>query len=197
LLFQLGYVRLEGLSWPVFLPSLVLHPDDPGWHPSQTASLWAALREQGLLASDCQPDVSVPCLAGERFFQFIMFLGCSPQVALTAEDAAAGAPPCTVCFNEFDTVRLVAAQRRQPARCPDCGREALIDEAVADQMYTCANCNKRVPMHRLDWRQAAGFGRFFIEVSGIYPHEAVPTDRLLQKLRDFSHCDWKYFFFTG
>lgn len=91
-------------------------------------------------------------------------------------------------------MRFIAAQRRPPARCPHCRCEAVIDEPVADKVYTCPGCDERMRAHQLDWRQAAGFGRFFIEVSGIYPHEAVPADRLLQRLRDFSHGDWNYFF---
>ncbi len=176
------------------MPSLILHPDDPCWHPVQTGELRAALQEDGLLAAGCPADLSAACLVGEHFLRLIMFLGCSPQVTLTADASRDGQPLCTVRFNNFDSVRFVGAAPRSPARCPHCRAEVVIEVPRVDEACTCAGCNVSMPVQALDWRQAAGFGRFFIEVSGIYPHEAVPADRLLARLRDFSHCEWKYFF---
>ena len=37
----------------------------------------------------------------------------------------------------------------------------------------------------------AGFGRTFIEIRGIYPSEAVPTDALLDKLQRLADGPWK------
>jgi hypothetical protein len=172
----------------------MLHPDVPRWHPAQPAALWNVLQDEGLLAADCQAAEAAGCFAGEQFLQLIHFLGCSPKVALTVADATHGTPLCKVRFNQFEDVRFVAAQRRSPPRCPHCRSQAAINEPTVDEVYHCPDCHRHTPVHRLDWRQAAGFGRFFIEVSGIYPHEAVPAERLLQRLRDFSQGDWKYFY---
>jgi hypothetical protein len=46
----------------------------------------------------------------------------------------------------------------------------------------------------LDWRRGAGYASVFLEVGGIHPHEALPSDHLLHDLSLFSSCDWQHFF---
>jgi hypothetical protein len=47
----------------------------------------------------------------------------------------------------------------------------------------------------MNWRQLAGFGRFFIEVWGIFPHEAVPTEKLLKQLASHTPgVSWSFFY---
>lgn len=57
-------------------------------------------------------------------------------------------------------------------------------------------CGHVVAAPRARWRHTAGFGRLFVEIPGIYPHEAVPADRLLDALAAATGVRWDYFY-TG
>lgn len=45
-----------------------------------------------------------------------------------------------------------------------------------------------------NWRKSAGFARFFIEITEIYPKEAIPQPGLLSALETMSDERWKYFY---
>jgi hypothetical protein len=70
----------------------------------------------------------------------------------------------------------------------------LVSADVFDSHYRCRSCGEQHRLTDLDWRQGAGYGRFFIDINAIYPQEAVPSDKLLLALRDYSGRDWKYFY---
>ena len=91
------------------MPSLFLHTDDPLWRPQPPAVLAALLGELGLLgdqAACCDPG-RYP--AGHRFLQLLMFLGCSPQVALAPGDGDSGDAVCSVRLLAFDEMNGAVA----------------------------------------------------------------------------------------
>ncbi len=177
------------------MPSLLLHTSNPQWLPVELAELIQVLRRLGLVSTFCAEDQDSACWAGESFLSLIMFLGCSPQVQLDPHTAMAGQDACAIRFLTYPKVTFLSAAKRPVARCQHC-RTPLngSDDLKPGSSGVCAQCHVKLDAIELDWRQAAGFGRCFIEISGIYPHEAVPSDKLLNTLAKFSGNNWVYFY---
>ena len=177
------------------MPSLFFHAGDPHWTPEDPAHLTAVLRQLGFLGAPLEAAGGGAYRAGDEFLGLVMFLGCSPQVELDPDAAPAGAAVCYISIYQYPDVQFIAADRRPQPRCPQCRApvEPLPDLA-SDTLYHCEECNTASPLHAIDWRHAAGFGRCFIEVHGIYPQEAVPVDKLLQQLETCSGSKWDYFY---
>lgn len=173
------------------MPALLLHPADPYWLPTDVDGFLDRLRHSGLIGGR---DDSERWLTGERFMQWVMFLGCSPQLALHPD----AAPEGDYCYLRLrlhrDGPRFVSAHRRPAPRCPMCRTPLTKEPTPADvaALHTCEACTRQVPLHALDWRRAAGFASCFIEVNGVYPHEAVPADSLLAELAAWSACAWTF-----
>ena len=47
----------------------------------------------------------------------------------------------------------------------------------------------------LDWRRQAGCGRLLLEVTDVFPGEAVPVSALLRGLEGLGAGPWRYFYF--
>ena len=92
-----------------------------------------------------------------------------------------------------------------PPRCIECRRR---EESWADVIaawnadpeayrWSCPACGHQARPFDLDWRQSAGFGRFFVEVWGIHPAEAIPSDALLDALTRSTRKPWSFFYWQG
>jgi len=177
------------------MPSLLLHADDPLWQAADPDSLAGALHQLGLIGSFTASEHVAEFLAGEEFLRLVMFLGCSPQVVLDPVLAQQGQAVCLIRLLSYREVTLLTAKSMPAVRCTKC--RAAVDRSSAgsfEARYRCQQCGNECRVSDLDWRQSAGFGRCFIEVNGIHPHEAVPSDKLLNALHAYSHCNWKYFY---
>ena len=172
------------------MPSLLLHPVDACWVPDDQGSFVHDLTRLGLIGTACEDGFR----AGQRFLELVMFLGCSPQVSLDPPPAGDSQPVCRLVLHSHSGVQFLSAKPRPAVRCPHCRLQAEVTEGAAhDSPYICG-CGRSSALSGLDWRRGAGFGRFFLEISGIYPHEAVPADKLLECLRHTAGTDWRYFY---
>lgn len=177
------------------MASLLLHPGDMWWRPDETAPFVARLHDIGLLRYESVPEETACYPAGPEFLKLLMFLGCSPNVALAPGAGDDIQEPCTVRLLSFATPVLLSAQPLPAARCRHCRAGASLPPAFDfTTRYQCGNCGATGTVADLDWRQGAGCARLFLEVSGIHPHEAVPSDSLLDQLAAFSGGGWRYFF---
>ena len=132
---------------------------------------------------------------GSQFLGLVSFLGCSPRAVLDAGRSENGQPACFVRLHQYPDVRFMADMRSLRVRCPQC-RTAVtaVDTDAHDASFTCSDCAGTIAVSQLDWRQSAGFGRCFLEIGSIHPHEAVPSDGLLLRLREYSGTGWRYFY---
>jgi hypothetical protein len=177
------------------MPSLFFHADDPLWQPQRTDALVALLQQLGLLGSETELNGSGRYFAGDGFLQLLMFLGCSPQVALAPGAGAAGQAMCFIRLLVFDGPVFLLARPLPAVRCSQCRANASLPTGFTCMTrWCCSECGTTVRVADLDWRQGAGCASFFIEVHGVHPQEAIPSDKLLQELGRFSHSNWKYFF---
>jgi len=172
-----------------------LHAEDPHWSPDDLTALITPLHELGLISTSPGEGQNGTYRAGESFLALVMFLGCSPQVQLDPRSAADGQPVCSIHFHACPEVMFVSAAKKPAARCRHC-RTQVRDErqTTMGMKFTCEQCGEVSEAIDLDWRQSAGFGRCFVEIAGIYPQEAVPSDKLLNALASCSGGGWHYFF---
>jgi hypothetical protein len=176
------------------MSSLFLHPSDPLWRPAVRGAVLNLLSELEFVRDPKTGDAVQHYLAGNRFLQLLMFLGCSPQVALEPDHRENGPPACTIRLICHDMPLFLVATP-PVARCARCRTPASLQPDMDPQaLYRCGRCAVAAPLVDLDWRQGAGYGCFFVEVAGIHPQEAVPSDGLLQALGGLSQCEWRYFF---
>lgn len=163
--------------------------------PPEPAELEYQLREIGLIGQRFGHWRHV-FLAGNRFLQLVTFLGCSPYLRLEPEgDDDTGF--CRISFiGPFARPRLIHGSNTRPPRCPHCGaRMSLWRESLAsdDTVISCPHCNEDSPVERLDWRRNAGSGRFFLQLSEVFPGEAVPLPAMMEHLRGAGPA-WDYFY---
>ncbi len=170
--------------------TLVLHARDPG-HEIEASALVEWLQQLGLMGEPV-PDQAGAYQAGEEFLSLITFLGCSPHIDLVPVDEAARAQGryCHVrLLGPLSEVQFRAGPGPLQPRCAHC-RQAVSDWQVEVETFlaqgagerVCVKCGARNSIATLNWRQAAGFGRWFVEVWNIHPHEAVPSEPLLHRL---------------
>lgn len=181
---------------------LILLPRDPARIPSSMDALLATLQKNGFIGA-ALTDKGTNChRPGENFLEQIIFLGCSPVVAL-------GEPGCTsdeFCYLELDgphpEPRFLAGKNCKPPRCPACRHtfgevgdwlRQWQEQLVPDG--SCPACGKPLLPQELDWRQSAGFGRFFLRVHGIFEGEAVASDGLLATLQQATGLEWRSFYY--
>jgi len=166
------------------MPSLWLIADDARWVPDNGVDFAAGLRDVGLAgdALGVGAERSVYA-AGPRFVELIMFLGCFPHIALDAQAADGGQPVCRLSLHRSFDVRFICAGRFSAVRCPGCRAPARpAGVASHDSRFVCPACDAATLVTDLDWRRRAGYGRFFVEISAVYPHEAVPSEQLLEAI---------------
>jgi hypothetical protein len=177
------------------VPSLLLHPDEPGWVPEDRLDFVTLLGEVGLIDAPTGAADTNDFWLGRHFLTLVMFLGCSPNIVIRPQNAAEGQPVSRLHYHLYRDTRFLSGRKSPSARCPHCRAPADgVVPSAPDRPFSCPQCGRVSAACVLDWRQSAGFGRCFLEITGIYPHEAVPSDRLMETLRGYSGSVWRYFY---
>jgi hypothetical protein len=178
------------------MPSLLLCPRNSQWKPPATESAADSLRRSGLLSGPLPAGFPDGFYAGERLLKLIMFLGCSPRVDLVPSSDNPAA--CYVRLLSFRQPVFLRSDKLSAPRCRVCRQP--VDAGAGDNcdaMATCDGCGKHACIAELDWRRSALCACFAVEVRGIHPHEAVPSDELLDLLEKISACPWEYAYIQG
>ena len=121
----------------------------------------------------------------------ITFLGCSPYLKTQPEspedeDYCAIIIPRKTSIPELLINTQGYAQKYSLPRCPYCKKQAA-DNFTLDNTneIKCMHCHETVPVAELDWKKLGGIVNFRIEVTKIFPNEAIPTEQLLARLNSF------------
>ncbi|HEY0635456.1 MAG TPA: hypothetical protein VGE00_08740 [Gammaproteobacteria bacterium] len=179
---------------------LYLHPRDP--HQTfNTVTVVDALRALGFIGDGFEFKGVYHYKPGEEFLHLLTFLGCSPVVAL-GEPGLTGEEFCHIEFTgTSDKPLFIAGDNVKVPRCRHCNQRIDDWHTVVEmwrsrgiEQWSCPNCGKNTPLHRLKWKQCAGFGRQFLKVWGIFEGEAVPGEELLNALRQATGSEWDYFY---
>lgn len=181
---------------------LVLHPSAPGFALPSWDRLIRGLQAMEFLDKAFANDSDKRYLVGERFLQYITFMGCSPSVELTPP-ANGSLDFCHVRFSDIYTQpRFRRATQSVFARCPHCRKrmnnwETAISHWLIDphaENFQCDKCANSVSVFQVGWRHTAAFACLFMDIYSIYPQEGIPTDQFLSELEALSGCQWNYFF---
>lgn len=176
---------------------LLLCTQDPYLLPERTR-LTIALSTAGFIGTPLA-DRTDAYLVGERFLQLIAFSGCAVRIELSR---GGDGPFCHVRFaGPFDQPRFLEGLNTRPPRCRNCRsplqgwREDLAHWRRDRTMgIPCPACGEPRPPWAYDWRDKAGFGRFFIQIEEVFPSEAAPTPELTKLLERTSGSQWSHFY---
>lgn len=181
---------------------LVLHPQDSQYVPKSWEPIIGVLQAEKFLSKSWGDKSQQRFLTGERFVDFITFMGCSPYIVFEPPQDGS----LNFCHIQFSAIHLQSQFRSASgnvfARCPLCGKrleqwKVALDawqENPAANIIRCDKCHSEASLYKLGWRHTAGFGRLFIDVFSIYPQEGVPTDSLLGLLHASTGVHWQYFY---
>lgn len=178
---------------------LVFRPAQPEASLVQT-ELVDILTGLGLIGEVVSPSQPRRYYIGERFLQYLNFMGCAP--ALEFEPAAKSAPDWSAfTFIHLPavstSVRCFVDSMMAKPTCPHCNkRHAMATQAQpqTEAMMQCPKCEHQARWQDWDWREFGGCARQFISIANVYPKEALPTESLLQHLREKTNFSWRYFY---
>lgn len=179
------------------MASLVLHPSDKSWLPNNDGDLYTLLQTTGLAGPALPDRYGSGYFVGNRFLSLVTFMGCSPAIKLEPDDSQPDQEFCSIRLRlEKASPLLQVASRNSPPRCPHCRSVVEVEsgDPVAETLMDCKQCGAKTPLYALNWRKTAGYARCFVEITGVYPQEALPTATLLNSLQEFSGCEWCYFY---
>jgi hypothetical protein len=155
-----------------------------------------ALRETGLAGDALDATQDQRYLTGENYLELINYLGCSPTI--TFKPDTNDQRFCHISIHQFDTPRLIQCQSQpKKPQCPCCQRPVsswTYDAAPDTPTITCDNCHTETATEAYNWRKSAGYARSFIEITDVFPREAVPQPSLLDKLETATGISWHYFY---
>lgn len=182
---------------------LVLTPRDPYFVPSDMDRLIGRLQDLEFISATITDQEPPAYLLGDRFMQLVTFMGCSPFIRLEPNEE--NQPFCHFAvLGPFAAPRFILGKNTRPPNCPACRKRVAAWVEILDlwrkdpdgYQTTCPHCGSKHSPVKFNWRQTAGVGRIFFYVENIFPSEAIPSEDLLQALRD---CDpsaqaWNYFY---
>ncbi len=135
---------------------------------------------------------SLPLQVGSKLMDYITFLGCSP--ALQRGDIES-----SISIHHFNQLTGLGGKSIQTIRYPGCKHpvhqpENLITSYPEVKKWKCPVCGIEGKTDEIQWRKSVGFSTIFIEISQIFPKEAVPSDKLLNALNKFTNHHWQWFY---
>ena len=169
-------------------------------YKQDTLTLKTALQKTGLIAHSPEP-ASSPCttdfLAGERFLDLMVFMGCSPAIQLKPNEQ--GSAWCYISFQQHSAPgKIYAGSLSRPARCGMCKSpletEQLLDSLDKQSLPTCPQCQTQLDWSDIIWNKTIGMARDAILIHNIFPHEAIPADELINAINTASGISWRYFY---
>lgn len=183
---------------PIHTGRLLLAPVDP-WAAPDPADLAALLHEIGLIGEPL-PGRPWAYRVGAGFLDLVHFTGCAVRVQTDEASAGEGfshialAPPAAA-------PALHAGRNTRPPRCPRCRaplrdwRERAPDWAGRrEACVSCPACGASAPPWDWDWKEQGGFARALIRVEEVFPGEATPAARLMERLAALTGGAWRHFY---
>ena len=173
--------------------SLVLYPSEVNWVPDNTETLIKVMQETGLVGDHLNKTEN-SFSVGKKFLDHISFMGCSPNIKFDNEDSDAKFTFIRLTITE-NIIGLTGKHSFAP-HCPECKKpEKNWRTLLIDNQITCSNCQQTSEAWLFNWRKSAGFARCFIEITDIYPKEAIPQTALLKFLENKFKITWAYFYY--
>ena len=170
------------MSYSLFLYPHLEH------HEFEVGQLLRLLSDIELIAETAQTD---RYRLGARLMEQITFLGCSPALRV-------GEIECRIILHHFDQITGLGGDSIETIHFPRCKHPittapALLSAGPADR-WACDQCDNRGEIAEINWRKSAAFSDWFIEISSIFPKEAIPSADFIDQLGQLSRSDWSWFY---
>lgn len=135
---------------------------------------------------------------GENYLDYIAYMGCAPNIQFEADPNSSDNDEtfCQINIHQYGTAQLIVSQHQTVTPlCPHCKKPVKDwkDNKTASSIQ-CTLCSNTTNIDNFNWRKMAGFAQLFIEVTDIFPKEAIPQQLLLGKLADIAGIEWLYFY---
>jgi len=174
--------------------SLYLHPEN---HKTlKTSVLISELEKIGLIAKPliAKQMKDKHFYTGENYLDYIAYMGCAPNLQFKASGDNKNF--CFIKVHSYDRKQLIVSKTQaRPPLCPECKKPVKNwEEKITDRTLFCENCNKTAGIEGYDWRKMGGFAQLFIEITDVFPKEAVPQPSLLDKLSKITQTKWQFFY---
>ena len=173
--------------------ALYLHPEQADFCIEDLTQFITRLQEYGFIAGPIANQES-SFYSGNKFLDYIAYMGCSPAIQFEASDG--NQHFCFIRIHHYDNARLIVSRKQARApHCPHCNKpvKEWQNNKTQETLY-CGQCHTTSNIAEFNWRKMAGYGRMFIEITDIFPKEAIPQQILLDKLTAISKTDWSYFY---
>lgn len=187
------------MNMPSKVYCLALHPQLSYFNRQELDRLQQYLFGLGLLGETFAVAGEPRYRLGDRFYQFLTFMGCAPALKL-APERPGDEQFCHFRFVENPQIVFRYLRPEVKARCPHCRKPGATAEEIrqgyflAQLDWLCPHCQTRSPAHEINWKHEAGIGQFFLELIDVHPHEVMPTDSFLTGLETATGQHWDYFY---
>ena len=122
---------------------------------------------------------------GAQFFNHLSFVGCAPHVPVTPEESE---QYLRIEIPGLLSPTLFASARPRPVRCLHCKQSdaTWFDQYKSKERNSlkCLHCGELSAFSKLDFHKRACFTQNIIRILPVHESEAVPTDSLLNELRN-------------
>ncbi len=175
--------------------SLYLCPEQAAFKITPLPTLITALQEIALISKQINPQkANHHYFIGDRYLDYIAYLGCAPAIQFEANED--NNKFCFIKIHQHQTATLIYSQKQSKApQCPHCKKPVKEwENTITASTIHCGQCHSTASIEDFNWRKMAGYAQLFIEITDIFPKEAIPQQLLLDKLSNISNVDWHYFF---
>ena len=173
--------------------SLFLHPKKQGFMPEDTSLFISQLQNTNFISKQINKQIN-SFYTGNRYLDYIAYLGCSPAIQFEENETSANF--CKIKIHQYNTAKLITSKiQSRPPHCPNCHKPVKNwrDNQTQETIF-CDLCNTNSHIIDFNWRKMAGYAHLFIEITDIFPKEAVPQQILLDQLTEIFQTDWIYFY---
>lgn len=177
--------------------SLFLCPSEADFLLNDIEPLVLALQEIGFISQKIKTNETNNFYTGVRFLDYIAYMGCAPAIQFEASEAKRDF--CHIKIHQYETAKLIINQKQSIAPlCPNCKKPISNwpnrSENKTPSQISCDGCNTTSDTEAFNWRKLAGYAQLFIEITDIFPREAIPQQILFDRLSGIYDVDWVYFY---
>ena len=173
--------------------SLFLHPVHD-FILEDTQSLIADLQKISLVSQVINKQDSYNYFTGDKFLDYIAYMGCAPTIQFEANEV--NDKFCYIKIHHHKTAKLISNTKPSASpHCPHCKKTVKNwQDTRTTTTIKCDQCETTSNIEDFNWRKMAGYARLFIEITDIFPKEAIPQQILLDKLAKLTDIEWQYFY---
>ena len=175
--------------------SLFLYPKNPNWN-IDLETLISTIKTVELIENPIA-DRQDCFFTGKQFLNHINFLGCAPTIQFNATGNNANF--CFIRLIHSPDIKMIQTRTlARPPHCPNCKKPLKNWQEFTDNTsWLCPHCEHTAPASDYDWRRTAGYAHVFIEITDIFPKEAIPQPMLLEELKSHTLVEWDYFYYCA